>query len=213
MLGPQGLEGYYLEDDRPPAKQLPRIRFERRRLGSFDEVFSVATIGGRLIRRQLTGRAVDVAGYHADGRSPGIRGTRGKNFRPRGIVAREHLAPHRSSQGSACSAGSNRSRLIEAEPDSGDEVGGQSDEPDVGVVIGCSRFSGDGNRRRQIAPNAGRGTALDDAAPHIVLDVGGAGLEFTPPVLRLVRADGFQIASASRNVSGPRYWPSEFSGL
>src|ERR1700680_80816 len=116
-----------LADYRAPGKQLPWIALERRRLRSFHEILRVAAICWCQIGRELARRAIHIAEDHADGRSPLLSRARCEDLRFGGVVAREHLAPHRRGQRSAGGTRSDRRRLVEAEPDAGDQIGREAD--------------------------------------------------------------------------------------
>src|SRR6266550_5168665 len=88
------------ENDRSPTEKLPRIRLQRGRLCTFDEVLGVAPFGRCLIVCQLTGGAIDVAVNHADRWRPRIHRA-GEKVRSRRIVARNHLSPDWSGERSA----------------------------------------------------------------------------------------------------------------
>ena len=101
----------------------------------------------------------------------------GGELRISSVVPRQHFPEDRRRERSATSAGCYRDRLVEAEPHSGHQVRRETDEPDIGIVVGGPRLSGDRDRRREIAPDRRCGAALNHVAHHVAHHEGDSRIE------------------------------------
>ena len=112
-----------------------RIRVSAR----FPEVELRADNVARTIRSlKESGREIDLS------RDDRLRTRPVGRRRPSPINFGHELRPCRRGESSALSVRHDLPRLVESDPHTGEEIGGVSDEPDIGAVVRRSRFSASG---------------------------------------------------------------------
>src|SRR5206468_11917309 len=99
---------------RAPLRNLPRVHAKQRRFGARNEVLDITPFGGSGIVGKLPSRAIELA--VAD-----VRRSEPLACTPASIVTRNHVRPDRRGQRTTGGAGHDGLRLVESEPDTGDE--------------------------------------------------------------------------------------------
>src|SRR6478736_8967166 len=105
-------------------------RTELGRLRARDERLDVVQLFRAERRRLEAGAAIDVERRESFGPGPG------RWYRTTVVDFLHHRGPGRSRQNSALRVALDLPRLVEPNPDAGDQVGGEPDEPHVEAVVG-----------------------------------------------------------------------------
>ena len=140
---------------RPAARTAHRAerrvdRTEGRGLGPGNERLDVVHVLGTERRRLVAGGLVDVE------RGEPVRPGPGRRDGAALVHLAHHRGPGRRGQHAALRVGLDLLRLVEADPDAGDQIGREADEPHVEAVVGGAGLAA----RGEVDPRADRATAV-----------------------------------------------------
>ena len=140
FCNPRELHRALLERDRPEHEQAARVDAKRARLACPEESTRYSGVRQASTRRRAFRSPVELGGdeprRHLPGRSPDA-------YIPACASICANTGAASDPPATPCSAIG--LRLVEAQPDSRDDLRGHAHEPDVRVVVGRARLAGDGH--------------------------------------------------------------------